>query len=95
MPIIFSSMIPSEKELTLKQICMYICDLYDQKRQRQKACNELFSTAVPEVRQPIKSFFNRLNEKTTIQRAKKVKSTKGLLLHTMGKITIVFIYLIF
>jgi len=36
-----------------------------------------------------------LNEKTTIQRAHKVRSTKGLLVHTMGKIAIAFIYLIF
>ncbi len=67
----------------------------EQERQRQKAYNDLFSTAVSKVRQPIESFFNWLNEKTTIQRAQKVRSTKGLLVHTMGKIAIAFIYLIF
>jgi hypothetical protein len=64
----------------------------EQEKQRQKAYNDLFSTAVSKIRQPIESFFNRLNEKTTIQRAHKVRSTKGLLVHTMGKIAIAFIY---
>jgi hypothetical protein len=63
--------------------------------QRNKAFNELFSTAVSKIRQPIESFFNWLNEKTNIQRAMKVRSTPGLLVHTMGKIAIAFIYLIF
>ena len=39
--------------------------------------------------------FNWLNEKTNIQKAMKVRSTSGLLVHTMGKIAIAFIYLIF
>ena len=63
--------------------------------QREKAGRDLFSTAVSKVRQPIESFFNWLNEKTNIQRAMKVGSTSGLLVHTMGKIAIAFIYLIF
>ncbi len=67
----------------------------EQERQRNKAYNDLFSTAVSKVRQPIESFFNWLEEHTTIQRAHKVRSTSGLLVHTMGKIAIAFIYLIF
>lgn len=66
----------------------------EQEKQRSKACNDLFSTAVSKVRQPIESFFNWLNERTNIQRAQKVRSTSGLLIHTMGKIAIAFIYLI-
>ena len=64
-------------------------------KQRNKAYNDLFSTAVSKVRQPIESFFNWLNEKTKIQRAQKVRNTAGLIVHTMGKIAIAFIYLIF
>ncbi|MDR2037273.1 MAG: transposase [Bacteroidales bacterium] len=67
----------------------------EQEKQRNKAYNDLFSTDVSKVRQPIKSFFNWLNEKTNIQRAQKVRFTAGLLLHMMGKIAITFIYLIF
>ncbi|GHV17843.1 transposase [Bacteroidia bacterium] len=66
----------------------------DQEKQRDKAYNDLFSMAVSKVRQPIESFFNWLNEHTNIQRAQKVRSTSGLLIHTMGKIAIAFIYLI-
>ncbi len=63
--------------------------------QRMKAARDLFSTAVSKVRQPIESFFNWLNERTNSQRAMKVSSTTELLVHTMGKIAIAFIYLIF
>jgi hypothetical protein len=64
-------------------------------KQRDKAFNDLFSTAVSKVRQPIESFFNWLNEKTKIQRAMKVRSTAGLLIHLFGKMSIAFINLIF
>ena len=57
-------------------------------RQREKAARDLFSQAVSRIRQPIKSFFNWLNEKTEIQRASKVRATKGLLVHTFGKLAI-------
>ena len=60
-----------------------------------RAADDLFSTAVSKVRQPIESLFNWLNDNTNIQRANKVRSTSGLLIHTMGKIAIAFMYLIF
>lgn len=62
---------------------------------RDKAYNDLFSTAVSKVRQPIESFFNWIIEKTDIQRASKVRSTKGLLVHIFGKIAAAYIFLIF
>jgi len=55
----------------------------------------LFSRAVSAVRQPIESLFNWLIEKTDFQRASKVRSTKGLIVHVFGKIAAAFIYLIF
>ncbi len=64
-------------------------------KQRNRAFNDLFSTAVSKVRQPIESFLNWLNEKTNIQRAMKVRSTNGLLVHIFGKLAIAFLYLIF
>lgn len=51
----------------------------DEEKQRNKTSNDLFSTAVSKITQPIESFFNWLNEKTNIQRANKVRSTSGLL----------------
>ena len=64
-------------------------------KQFDKAANDLFSTAVSVVRQPIESLFNWLIEKTDFQRASKVRSTKGLIVHVFGKIAAAFIYLIF
>lgn len=67
----------------------------DELRQRDKAYNDLFSAAVSKIRQPIESFFNWLDEHTNIQRAHKVRSTAGLIVHIMGKVAIAFIALIF
>lgn len=63
--------------------------------QFSKAADDLFSVAVSKCRQPIESFFNWLIEKTDFQRASKVRSTKGLLIHAFGKIAAAFIGLIF
>ena len=60
-----------------------------------KAANDLFSTAVSRVRLPIESLFNWLIVKTDIQKACKVRSTKGLLIHLFRKIATAFISLIF
>lgn len=64
-------------------------------KQRDKAANDLYSRTVSAVRQPIESWFNWLNEKTAIQIASKVRSTKGLLVHIFGKIAAAFLYCIF
>jgi len=67
----------------------------DWDKQFDKAADDLFSKAVSQVRQPIESLFNWLIEKTDFQKASKVRSTKGLLVHVFGKIAAAFIYLIF
>lgn len=63
--------------------------------QREQAYRNLYSAAVSRVRQPVESFFNWLNEKTKIQEASKVRSTKGLAIHVYGKLAAAFIYLIY
>jgi hypothetical protein len=65
-----------------------------QEKQRNKATDNLISMTVLSVRQPIEAFFNWLIEKTDFQRASKVRSTKGLLLHVFGKMAASFNYLI-
>ena len=56
-------------------------------KQRHKATDDLYSTAVSKIRQPIESLFNWLIEHTDIQRASKVvRSTKGLIVHVFGRI---------
>jgi hypothetical protein len=52
----------------------------------EDAADNFFSKAVSGIRQPIESFFNWLNEKTQIQNATKVRSTKGLMVHVWAKI---------
>jgi hypothetical protein len=50
------------------------------------AADKLFSEAVSRIRQPIESLFNWINEKTGIQRASKVRSYQGLLVHAFGRL---------
>lgn len=64
-------------------------------KMRLKAADDLFSTAVSRVRQPIEAIFNWLIEKVDIQRASKVRSTKGLLIHAFGRLAAAFITLKF
>jgi hypothetical protein len=64
-------------------------------KNRDKAADDLFSVAVSRIRQPIESLFNWLIQKTDIQKASKVRSSKGLLVHIFGKIASAFINLIF
>jgi hypothetical protein len=66
-----------------------------EEKQRNRAADDLFSKAVSSVRQPIEGFFNWLIEKTDFQRASKVRSTKGLMVHVFGKLAAAFINLIF
>ncbi len=47
---------------------------------------ETYSTWVSSVRQPIESFFNWLDSKTKIQKACKVRSSAGLIVHVFGKV---------
>ena len=63
-------------------------------RSRTQRVDELYSTVISSIRQPIESFFNWLIEKTDIQRASKVRSHKGLLVHIFGKIAAAFLTLI-
>lgn len=46
-----------------------------------------FNKIVSSFRQPIESFFKWLIDKTDIQRANKVRSTEGLIIHCLGKLT--------
>lgn len=48
--------------------------------------DQWLSTAISQMRQPIESFFNWVNEKTGIQIASKVRSYKGLMVHVFGRL---------
>lgn len=60
-----------------------------------RACNDLYSRAVSRIRQPIEALFSWLIEKSDIQKASKVRSTKGLAIHVYGRLAAAFITLIF
>jgi len=60
----------------------------DQRRQFKKAADDLFSTAVSTVRQPIEALFNWINELTGLQNAAKIRATNGLLVHIFGAIAV-------
>ena len=51
-----------------------------------KADQKLFNTMISQIRQPVESFFNWIEEKTGIQNAAKVRSTTGLLKHIFGRL---------
>ena len=50
---------------------------------------------VSKLRQPIEGLFNWINEKTEIQKASKVRSTNGLMIHCWGKLVVAFYLLVF
>lgn len=64
-------------------------------RKFDRAANDLYSRAVSKIRQPIEALFSWLIEKSDIQKASKVRSTKGLNLHIYGRLAAAFISLIF
>lgn len=67
----------------------------EEEKQRNKAADDIYSAAVSSVREPIEAFYSWLIDKTNIQRAQKCRSTTGLIIHSLGKLAIAFIFLIF
>jgi hypothetical protein len=91
----FFNKLKDDKNSTMYTPIKAIKGQSDWEKAFDRAYNDLFSKAVSRVRQPIESFFNWLIEKTDIQRASKVRSTKGLLVHVFGKLAAAFVSLIF
>lgn len=56
---------------------------------------QLQSTAISRIRQPIESLFNWIQEKTNIQVASKVRSSNGLMVHVFGRMTAALFLLAF
>jgi len=64
-------------------------------QEKLRMFEQLLSTSVSRVRQPIESFFSWLEEKTGIQMASKVRSLNGLLVHVYGRLTAAMYLMIF
>jgi hypothetical protein len=58
------------------------------------SADRLLSSAISSIRQPIESFFNWLEEKTSIQMASKVRSYNGLMVHVFGRLAAAFFLLV-
>lgn len=54
-----------------------------------------FNKTISRFRQPIECFFKWLIDKTDIQRASQVRSTEGLIIHCLGKLTFALLLLNF
>jgi Transposase DDE domain len=61
----------------------------------EAASNSLWSRFVSAMRQPVESLFNWLIQRSGIQEASRVRSTKGLLVHCYGKLTVCCFLLLF
>jgi hypothetical protein len=57
--------------------------------------DQLLSTSVSRIRQPIESLFNWIQEKIKIQIASKVRSYRGLMVHVFGKLAAAMFLLVF
>ena len=56
------------------------------------AADQLLSSAISSVRQPVESLFQWIEQKTGIERAGKVRSKNGLLVHVFGRLTAAMFY---
>lgn len=65
----------------------------NKKQKKLDSADNLYSKAVSSIRQPIESFFSWIEEKTGIQRASKIRSYKGLMVHVFGRLAAALIML--
>ena len=65
------------------------------KKEKLTDAQKRFNKTVSSFRQPIESFFKWLIDKTDIQRASQVRSTEGLIIHCLGKLTFALLLLNF
>lgn len=84
-------------EELLDQQGLQLCTPVKLKRgqKRLDAAQKLYSTYVSRMRQPVESLFNWFIEKTQIQVASKVRSSKGALLHCLGRLAAGLYILVF
>jgi hypothetical protein len=65
------------------------------RNESETAAPALWSRFVSSVRQPLESFFGWLIQRTEIQNASRVRSTKGLFVHCYGKLAVACLLLTF
>jgi hypothetical protein len=82
-------------ELAKRPVAQCTPDKRQRGDQSEAAAHSLWSRFVSAMRQPIESLFNWLIQRSGIQEASKVRSTKGLLIHCYGKLTVCCFLLLF
>jgi hypothetical protein len=65
------------------------------KKEELSKTQRKYNKMVSKIRQPIESFFKWLIDKTDIQRASQIRSTEGLIIHCLGKLTFALLLLNF
>ena len=65
------------------------------KGQELSAIEKRYNRCVSRLRQPIESLFNWFNDKTDLQNASTVRSEDALMIHCFGKLTVVYLLLVF
>jgi hypothetical protein len=85
----------TKAELLKRQIELCTPDKCQRGQEKEAAFSSSWSRFVSAMRQPIESLFNWLMQRSGIQEASKVRSTKGLLVHCYGKLTVCCFRLLF
>ncbi|OLE61910.1 MAG: hypothetical protein AUG74_14860 [Bacteroidetes bacterium 13_1_20CM_4_60_6] len=85
----------TKAELLKHQVELCTPDKCQRGQEKEAALSSSWSRFVSAMRQPIESLFNWLIQRSGIQEASKVRSTKGLLVHCYGKLTVCCFRLLF
>jgi hypothetical protein len=86
---------PTFQEMLEEQRTTLYAPRKKHKSQELSAAEKYYNRMVSKIRQPIESFFKWLIDKTDIQRAGRVRSTEGLMIHCWGKLTFAAYLLVF
>lgn len=83
-----------KEELKEQQIQLFTPFKKPKKEELSKAQKQ-YNKMISKIRQPIEGFFKWLIDKADIQRASQVRSTEGLIIHCLGKLTFALLLLNF
>lgn len=84
-----------KKHLQASRQINLITPIKKPKKKQLSTDEKSYNKMVSSIRQPIESFFKWLIDKTDIQRASAVRSTDGLLVHCIGKLSFALLLLTF
>jgi Transposase DDE domain len=86
---------PTLREMLKEQQTTLLAAKKKPKGQQLSPAEKSYNRLISKFRQPIESLFKWLIEKTDIQRAGRVRSTNGLMIHCWGKLTFAAYLLVF